>query len=837
MNEFIDLDKKDDNKFSIFNYIKLISSPTIILFFISFIFIFYSINKIVEGIFFIIISSIFIYIINYLNKNNIPKKDIYEILLLFLVILYSVFLINLTFTFIILFVLIQAFFYYKIKKKHNIKTIFFTFFIGSIFTYALVSIIFKSERYYKLLNKIINNYAFLNETIIINLILLLIYLLITFFLLKVINKELELFLKYLQSISIIIFGLFIVSIVFLLNFFTGEFINSVIVFVLLLLQFLILDLLYKKNKIIFTKIFGIIIIIFTLFLMIYYKTLLLFILFLIAFVNSLFYYYKSNNKDNLRYVFLNELISITFAITITSFFIIIYSNIVELFELINFLTILISIIPLLIILFSSYLIISIYLIKKTIGFEYDAYFKFKHIPFSIFNILSSKIDNIKKSIIYRTIFYTIASFIIVSLYLTSISFYFANNYINEMYVFDLEECHYEYINPLEEIIKSKYAENEFYKYNPLLFYNLDEYHDYIKTNNISIPKISYFKIDNDFIYDGKINNKDILINYNCNTNLECKTKQYDNSINISKLAKHNYCTHNKKPVIVSVENKTKKSIYILPNISFEDKLNFYLESRIDDNFFEIKELINTQYINELKRKHSDLFELKYINYNINNKPKFKERIKMTFFNDIYYDYYNFSKNYYIEPLNNAFITEYNWIKENEINNTPFYDNTTTKKEHIKKLRENIEILYNKIDFELNYRQRYDYKIYEPKLFSKIIEKFLFQTIYGKLKNENMMIIHNQIENEYIIETYNNLDVKEDELSKIIRLKRFEDHLIRHVNRYIINNCNINYLSDELKYNECINEVNNNYKLINNKEFCKKDINNELYNTCFEPIYY
>jgi hypothetical protein len=828
MDEFIDLEKKDNNNtFSIFNYIKLISYPTLILFLISFMFIFYSINKIVEGFFLIIILTIFIYIINYLNKNNISKKNIYEIFLLFIVILYSLFLINLTLTLIILFVLIQAFFYYKIIKKHNIKTIFFTFFIGSIFTYALVSLIYKSDRYYKLLNKIVNNYSFLNETIIINLLLLLIYILITYFLFKVINKKLELFLKYLQSISILIFGLFIVSIVFLLNFFTGEFINSIIVFVLLLLQFLILDLLYKKDKLIFTKIFGIITIIFTLFLIIYYKALLLFILFLVAFINSLFYYYKSNNKDNLRYVFLNELISITFALTITSFFIIFYGYIVGLFELINFLTILITIIPLLIILFSSYLVISIYLIKKTIGFEYDAYFKFKHIR--IFNFLSSKIDNIKKSIIYRTIFYTIGSFIIISLYLTSLSYYFTNNYINGMYIFDLEECLYEYINPLEEILKSKYAENEFYKYNPLLFYSIDEYYDYIKTNNISSPKISFFN-NNNLITDDEIKNKDITINYNCDKNLECEIKPYSHNININDLTKQNFCIHNKKPSVISVENKTKKSIYILPNISFEDKLNFYLESRIDDNFFEIKELTNTQYINELKQKHSDLFELKYINYNINNKPKFKERIRMTFFNDIYYDYYNFLDYSYKANHMTRFgilITEYNWIKENEINNTPFYDNTTTKKEHIKKLTENIEILYNNIDFELNYRQEYDYKIYEPKLFSKIIKKILFQTLYGKLKNENIMIIHNHIENEHIIEAYNNLDVKEDELSKIIRLKAFEYKLIRFSNSKCGGPINT----------ECYKEMNNNYNLINNKEFCKKDLNNEYYNTCFEPFEY
>lgn len=375
--------------------------------------------------------------------------------------------------------------------------------------------------------------------------------------------------NYIQTISVSLFLVFILSFIFLSYFFDKTLEGIMLLIILGFFTFFI-NLSYKKNKSNAAKLIAALGLIVLITYSLYFEVLYASIIIVFSIIHSMTYFFKTKKKYSIESIFLTLFISLTFTFTITSLLFLIYAyGIFPLIGTVQSFIFSFVLFPVFVICIVSYLITSIKLLKKsTDEFNYFAYFKFKHFPFSLLNLLSSKDEDIKKTIIKSSAIVSIL-LLIISLTITAIlGVVFVNNAYSYS-ILSLEKISAQMQNPhhrYERLIELKGFSKE------TTIYNLQEQDGeiyYLETELRSINTIFF----------------------NCDTNLNCQQKKFDPEQKIGDqvfLSGFDY--------FLTAKNETGKSIFLLPTESYEQIMSH------DFFEFEDSELHNTQISTEINNQ-------------------------------------------------------------------------------------------------------------------------------------------------------------------------------------------------------------------------------------------
>ncbi len=583
--------------------------------------------------------------------------------------------------------------------------------------------------------------------------------------------------NYVKSISIPIFIVFVLAFLFLYYSF-NKFSEGLILLIILGILAFVTDFLYKKNKDTIAKwIPGLGLIVLLAF-GFYFTT----PLFVLIAVHSLLYFLKSKKKYSFESIFLILLISLTFSFAIAFLVYLIYAyGIFAIIGTIQSFILSLMMIPIYVIFIISYLLISINLIRKSFGeFNYAAYFRFKHFPFTILNILSSKEGNIKKSIIKLTTI-TFILLIIIILLITSFK---GIRQIDDLHQRELAEY---------EKLSIEYPSDRYAKLAELKSY----------ANEFKIHYI-YWE-DGRFVYSDRGLETAKKIYYNCDTDLNCQEKEF----NIDQKLEEQVPLKDAR-AFATAKNELENVIFILPKESAEEIIFHNIFE------FEDEELRDSQISLEFNNWRESIFR-ELLNKQA-TKRNWKEKLFHYYSGDHTYDTVDlilFIANlgadlYKIRVTKQISLQEYDWIKQNRINNTPFYDGSQTIQEHLQKLRNNVDYLYSKMPAATDKEPTYEM----PDIFG---EESLFDKAYARIytrthhyKSIETLGIGLQEVRENKLKTlidlyYNKIDLPESDISKTIRLKILETAIAYQV----IQHC---------KNKECVTEI---ISLTKNPMFCEQ----------------
>lgn len=628
--------------------------------------------------------------------------------------------------------------------------------------------------------------------------------------------------NYVKTISIPLFLVFILSFIFL-SYSFDKISEGIILLVILGVFAFIIDLLYKKNKSTLAKWIAGLSLIVLIFYSFNFEVLYAIIMFVLIAIHSLTYFFKSKKKYPLESIFLTLFISLTFSFTITSIVYLVYAyGIFALIGIIQAFILNLVIFPLFIIFIVSYLLISIKLLKmSTDEFDYFAYFRFKHFPFSILNILSSKEEDIKKSIIKSTVILSLL-ILIISLVTTAIlGIVFVNNTYSQS------------ISTQEEI--SEQIHYSYDRYNALV--ELKGYNEDMRLNRV-IEK------DGEFLYmEFELENINTIF-FNCDTNLNCQQKSFNPNQKIE-----NQVSLSGINTFITAEDENGKSIFLLPTESYDEI--------ISHNVFEFEdaELQNTQISNEINTQWQSIHR-GIINREISAPKDWQEKLSFFYSGKAYDDLID-----YIVFVTNLGLSlgdirqsmqivpqEYKWINENAVNNTPFYDGTQTIQEHIQKLQNNVNQLYPKLseikqDDTGGVASIMSMGLFDEQgsLFDKASAKiYKHLDIYKAIERlgTELSDIRQKFQTEKINQDYDKRNIQESDTDKILRLKIVETKIANKViGDCKTNECKMQIISltknpklcTQLDYNErdqCIIDYS-----IYDKEICEEIRDESLKNDC------
>ncbi len=594
---------------------------------------------------------------------------------------------------------------------------------------------------------------------------------------------------YIKSISIPVFLLFLISF-FFLSFSFDKLIEGIFFLATLVVLAFIIDLLYKKNKFKFTKYFiglsFIILVILSFNYQLFYVT----TLSLIALIHMLKYYIGSNKRYNLESIFLTLLISLTFASAIAFIFYLTIAYGVDSFlntikAVISFLIVT----PIILVFTYSYLSISIALLKKSLGeFNYEAYFKHKFLPFSIFNWMYTKDKNLRSSIIKTTLLIYFLFLVVFLITTAFIGLNFVNN--NHSEVSDR-------IYVIRDIVIPPYSYERHVKIIKLKGFEI------IRINQVIEDKGNFLYIKQD------LENIETTY-YDCDINLNCKNKPYNLNQKLEKQVSLKGISF-----LVVAKINSKKVIFLLPKESSEEIITHHIFE------FEDPEFKNTKIISEINEK-MQIIKRDILNKNI-EKPRNWQKLSFFYTGKAYDDVadgiliitrFGLSLSDVRQSISIA-SKEYARIKGNRINSTLFYEGSTNIDQHIQHLQNNIDNLYQKLTNKPKEAKRQttelaDFDFFDEKgsLFDLanakiVIHLDIFKAIV-KL-GEGLVEERTTRLEERIYKEYSKKDIEESETSKAIRLKILETKIASRV----IANC---------ETEECKTQI---ISLTKNPEFCTR----------------
>ena len=628
--------------------------------------------------------------------------------------------------------------------------------------------------------------------------------------------------NYVKTISIPLFLVFILSFIFL-SYSFDKLLEGIILLVILGVFAFIIDILYKKNKSTLAKWIAGLSLIVLIFYSFNFEVLYSIIMFVLIAIHSLTYFFKSKKKYPLESIFLTLLISLTFSFAISFLVYLIYAyGIFALIGTIQAFILNLVMFPLFIIFIVSYFLISIKLLKKsTDEFDYVAYFRFKHFPFSMLNILSSKEENIRKSIIKSTAILSILLLLIGLVTTAILGISFVNNT-------------YSGISDAQEDLSSQ------------IQYSHDRYEKIIESKGFyeetRINRV--FEKNGEFLYLEREFEDVNRIFFNCDTNLNCQQKSFNPNQKIE-----NQVSLSGFNAFLIAENETGKSIFLLPTESYDEI--------ISHNVFEFEdaELQNTQISNEINTQWQSIHR-GIINREIIAPKSWQEKLSFFYTGKAYddvIDYILFVTNLGlslsdIRQSMQIVPQEYKWINENAVNNTPFYDGTQTIQEHIQKLQNNINQIYPKLseskqDEEGGVGTIMSMGLFDEQgsLFDKASDKiYKHLDIYKAIERlgSELSEIRQNFQTEKINQDYDKRNIQESDTNKILRLKIVETKIANKVIRDCkTNECKMQIISltknpklcTQLDYNErdqCIIDYS-----IYDKKICEEIREESLKNDC------
>ncbi|MBW2984130.1 energy-coupling factor transporter transmembrane protein EcfT [Candidatus Woesearchaeota archaeon] len=573
--------------------------------------------------------------------------------------------------------------------------------------------------------------------------------------------------NYVKLVSLPIILAFLASFMFLA--FSIDKVNEgAIVLVMLGASVFILDLFYERNLPRLAKfLLGLVL---TILIVSISLKLEAFIMSLIVLIHTLTYYSKSKKKYNLVSVFLTLFISLTLvlALTLIAYLILAYGA----FSLMGTVQALISylIVSLIIIVFiSSYLLISIKLLKRSLGeFDYGAYFRYKHFPFSILNILSSREENIKKSVIKATsILYILL--LLISLIATAIVGIIWTDQI------------YSRQSSAQRSVSGQIIAQSYDRYGRII--RLKGYED-VNFNPIMLQH-EVFLYSKSGLGDVK------TIFYDCDTELNCKNKSFNPNEKLE-----NQASLRESSMFVITDNSPRKAIFIIPRHSFEEAIAYNVFE------FEDSELRDTMIALEINGGFQKVFR-EMVSKQVQKPQNWQEKLLYLYKGKVHGEIIDGSllMTKSAISLDNLRMsrdtakTEYNWVKKNRINGTEFYDGTTSAEEHIQKLQSNINQLYPQMPVPI---KKEDSAAGATAIYSffdvergHLVEKAsakIFKHLDIYKAYEELSIQSAEIRRSFVIdkinEEYNKKDIQENEASKILRLKIIETKVASQ----IIRNC-------------------------------------------------
>ncbi|MEM2121763.1 MAG: hypothetical protein QXU20_03860 [Candidatus Woesearchaeota archaeon] len=525
------------------------------------------------------------------------------------------------------------------------------------------------------------------------------------------------------------------------------------------------------------------------------------------------YAFKKERKNSLTLYLFLLIISVTISIAVSFLFYIIYGNILlNIFKELEIFYAPIVLLPLYIILISSYLWISNFLISKVINNEDKTF-------------LLIRAKNTKYSFLKTIIIFSLITIIIT--------------YIGcSFYLLSLERETYEYLNYNKNSRKEHFEITIIEEYE-----NSRELKDF---KTVSILKFE--KRNNKFYYPEHIrkhiisiihneisNNKITTIFYDCTYDLNCKKenlnyttdKELENQIFLKDFG-----------VLIIAKNDTDYILFLLPEINYEfiSNFNFFWGNKLLEKS-EIAINLNSEFIKlyqsivkrEILIQKNSFKRIFFIKDELCNISKDSNKF-------LYFENYNFVL---YKKLIETIKAESGWIEKNLLYNTIFYDDTKNLEEHSKKLQENIQELYdnliNKIKFadeNLSENARFSYLVifanYYPAFINRNLKNDYLYNVgnitinlditFHTLCNGSEYDYFNNIFSEElskINKEYQNILNEDDEIEKLLKLKYLETKV-----GYILNFvCGIIYKGPSTQFDNCVSvtTISKNPYLCNNYE--------------------
>lgn len=638
---------------------------------------------------------------------------------------------------------------------------------------------------------------------------------------RAVNKtKINPFKKYFTSKTVPVLIISIISYFFLLYSFK-EIYDGTIFILCYIAIFWIIELAYYKNKNTQANklLIGILIVINLLVVLLFMTELMnyqniLFVALIIMTIQSITYFFKTKRKHNFNLVFLSFFSSMNISLGITIAIYLLYANLlVALFNNIEMIFLGIIILPLVIIFIILNTWLSINILKTVNIFDYNSFFKFKYTPFKILNICSHK-DNIKKSIIRIT---TIISIIIlIGSFMTTIVF--NTKATNKLY------------SSLNSNNNNKYFLDDF-KY--------DRYDYLLEYNNFTEPQAGKILENNGkFSYLLPSNTKIDFIKFNCDEYLNCQEKKFDNNKELSE----QISLKGFEIYVIAYKNNLTY-LFLIPNESYKKIMSHDLFEFQDEELQKTK--ISKEINNDWQSINKEINSYEIIK-NDDWKFKYLMLIKEDELNQLSsqlsQETLSLIKLKNIKEAKQTIIEEYKWIKDNEKENISFYDGTKNKEEHLAKLKSNVNkllILFEKSNKEeiedVKYHHSIEYLYEQESKYYSLVKKTNYKIRIRIIRDfENKFRIKAQInvfesQANKIKEEYNNTNLEESDISKILRLKILETQMIK----IIIKNANeeeiLNIMSITKNPEICLEIKDSKIKdlcIIDNSEF-NKEICNKL----------
>ncbi len=413
--------------------------------------------------------------------------------------------------------------------------------------------------------------------------------------------------KYIKSISIPIFLAFILSFVFL-SYYFDKLSEGLMFFVALWVLLFIIDFLYKKNKDVLAKWIGGLGIVILIVFCDEFELLQVIILFVLVLIHSLAYFFKSKKEYSLESIFLSLLISLTFSLAIVFLVQLIYAyGIFALIGTVQTFSLIFIMMPIYVIFIASYSLISTKLLTKALGkFDYNAYFRFKHFPFTVFNLLSSKEENLKKSIVKSTVILSGVIMVIILVIAAILGVAFVSNTYSRM-----EE---EHSKQLRQILYSSHDRYE--KLIELKGFNKEQGVRIVKESN---GKFFYVRYDFDAVK---------TLFYNCDANLNCEQKPFDSNQKIE-----NQFSLKGVSQFRIAENKSEVVIFLVPSESYEELFSHNVFE------FEDTELQSTKISSEINNQWQSIHK-EIIDSKVAEPKNWQEKLSLVYTGKAYEDIYN-----------------------------------------------------------------------------------------------------------------------------------------------------------------------------------------------------
>ena len=577
-------------------------------------------------------------------------------------------------------------------------------------------------------------------------------------------------LDYISRVPVSFF-LFILSFIFLSHSFGKSFEGNIIL-IAYLSCLIIVHFLYRINKVLLSNIITISAVSILLINSFLVKVWFAFLILNLGLLHTLIYFFSSKRKYQLEPLLVTFITSATLAVTITILTYLLFAfKISEYFSIINDLNILIIMFMFILLFSVSYFLISTFLLEKTNSFNFQAYSVLNKLLGS--NIFQDK--NWKKRIIIL-IYALILSMLLFSTALVIVvntvnSGVRIKNAINRYQAESRSQRGLFFYDGYLQLVSLR-------GFNNIINYNIGPSKETMRKR----LNIQYYPLNKD---DATKNLSVIL--YNCSINLSCQKKRINQNLSLEKQLPNNSFINQ-----IVAKNKTEKVLFVLPLISYDNMSSLNLFFAGD------KTLRNTKIASELNKQWQE-----DDNNNLTNEIKIPPSSKLKRAEYFYSgkEYKDLSKiaqarisrtssRYVVGTGRRVAIQEYYWIKKNQKENVSFYDGTKNLREHIKKLKDDVNKLYSKfkeIDTEkINKGQgvNTDNLLKSNVLFYKASNKLLINhtELFKEMKKTygESFIPATKIYAELIEEEYEKINTSESSISKAIRLKIIEELLAKEI---------------------------------------------------------